>query len=276
MDGRKNAMVTGAGRGLGYGIAEELILAGYDVVLHYNSSAAGTEELIALAESKGQKAWAYQADIRETENITKMFDLVEENVGGLDLFVNNSGITRMSKILEPDEEMFEDVYRTNLKGAYFCVSQAGNNMKRHKIQGSIAIIGSNHLACVWGRNSVYAMFKLALSKFTQHAAMEFSKYRIRVNMVAPGYVGIPYSARKNTAMLITEEQWEERKQRIYHNEIPLGRFIPRNEVGQIILFLASPAAASITGITLIADGGAHLLHGDPKMHNYFQPEEDEE
>jgi len=274
MEQRKTALVTGSGRGLGYGIAYVLINAGYDVGLHYNSSADGAIELKALAESKGQKAYLYQANIRNTPEIKAMFEKVDQDLGGLDLFVNNSGITKMSKVLQPDEDMFDSVFETNLKGAYFCVSEAGNNMVKHGKKGSIAIIGSNHLACVWATNSVYAMFKLALSKFTQHAAIEMAKHGIRVNMVAPGYVDTSDEDREKKMGKERMAGWPERKKMICRTEIPMHRFIPREEVGEIILFLASPAAASITGITMICDGGAHLLHCDPAKHNFWEVEEE--
>jgi len=268
MEQRKTALVTGSGRGLGYGIAYVLINAGYDVGLHYNSSADGAIELKALAESKGQKAYLYQANIRNTPEIKAMFEKVDQDLGGLDLFVNNSGITKMSKVLQPDEDMFDSVFETNLKGAYFCVSEAGNNMVKHGKKGTIAIIGSNHQACVWENNSVYAMFKLALSKFTQHAAIEMAKHGIRVNLIAPGFVD-----NENPVPEDRKEEWAARRKEIERTLIPMHRFIHRREVGKVILFLASPAAASITGITMICDGGAHLLHCDPARHNYWEVEE---
>jgi len=268
MENRKKALVTGSGRGVGYGIATELILAGYDVVLHYNSSDAGAKELQAFGKEQGVECVPFQADLRQTSEVRRMFRWVDENWGGLDLFVNNSGITRMSDVLAPNEEMFDDVFQTNLKGAYFCVSEAGNNMVKHGKKGTIAIIGSNHQACVWENNSVYAMFKLALSKFTQHAAIEMAKHGIRVNLIAPGFVD-----NENPVPEDRKEEWAARRKEIERTLIPMHRFIHRREVGKVILFLASPAAASITGITMICDGGAHLLHCDPARHNYWEVEE---
>jgi len=140
---RKKALVTGAGMGVGYGIALELAKAGYDIAVHYNSSAKGASELCSRAEALGVKAIQIQADIGKYEEIISLFETVKREFGKIDVFVNNSGITAGGPILDATEELFDTVCRVNWKGAYFCVQQAAKLMVETNVKGSIIIISSN-------------------------------------------------------------------------------------------------------------------------------------
>lgn len=241
---RKKAIVTGAGTGIGQGIAITLGQNGYDVVVHYNASAAGAEETCRQIRQAGGNAWSVQADLSSQAGVGSLFRQAMEKLGGLDLYVNNSGITRKSDILETTEEFFDQMVDVDLKSAYFCIQAAAKEMVSRETRGSIVIITSNNGLQQRPNLSVYGTMKAALMKLGRHAAMELAKYSIRVNTIAPGW----------TATSRTNVQNE----RATYNTIPLKRWCQPEEIGHMVLFLASPWAASMTGNCLVADGGAML------------------
>lgn len=249
---RKKAIVTGAGTGIGQGIALTLGQAGYDVVVHYNRSAEGAEAVCAQLRGLGVGAWAIQADLRTKAGVDSLFSQALEKLGSLDLFVNNSGITRKSDFLETTEAFFDEMVSTDLKSAYFCLQSAAKAMVEREKKGSIVIITSNNGIQQRPDLSVYGTLKAGLIKLTRHAAMELAKYGIRVNAIAPGW----------TATARTLEIDEKST----YNTIPLKRWCRPEEIGQMVLFFASDWAGSVTGNCLIADGAAHLQCDAPELY----------
>ena len=245
---RKRAIVTGAGTGIGQGVAIMLGRSGYDVAVHYNSSAEGAVETCRAIEKEGGRAFAIQADLSRKEGIDSLFEKAEGLLGGLDLYVNNSGITRKSDFLETSEAFYDEMMNTDLKSAYFCVQAAAKSMAKNAVRGSIVIVCSNNALQQRPNLSVYGTIKAALVKLTKHAAMELAKYGIRVNAIAPGWTATP-----RTLLVDVEGTYP---------TIPLKRWSTPEEIGGIALFLASDVAASITGNCIVADGGAVLM-GDP-------------
>ncbi len=241
---RKKAIVTGAGTGIGQGIAIALGQNGYDVVVHYNTSAAGAEETCRQIRQAGGNAWAIQADLSDPAGVSALFRQAMERLEGLDLYVNNSGITRKSDILETTEAFFDQMVDVDLKSAYFCIQAAAREMVGRNTRGSIVMITSNNGLQQRPNLSVYGTLKAALIKLGRHAAMELAKYQIRVNTIAPGWTATPRTS-------VLEESTT-------YNTIPLKRWCKPEEIGHMVLFLASPWAASITGNCLVADGGAVL------------------
>ncbi len=241
---RKKAIVTGAGTGIGQGIAIALGQNGYDVVVHYNSSEAGAREACEKIRQAGGSAWAVQADLSQATGIGLLFARAHELLGGLDLYVNNSGITRKSDFLETGEDFFDHMVDVDLKSAYFCVQAAAKEMVSRCTKGSIVIITSNNGLQQRPNLSVYGTLKAALIKLGRHAAMEMAKYQIRVNTIAPGWTATPRTM--------------ENDQTATYSTIPLKRWCQPEEIGHMVLFLASPWASSITGNCLVADGGAVL------------------
>ncbi len=242
---RKRAIVTGAGVGIGQGIAVELSKAGYDVVVHYHSSSAGAEVTCRMVEAAGGKAYMIQADLTRVDQIHHLFDQGVRQLGGLDLYVNNSGITQISPFEETTEEMFDHLVGVDFKSAYFCVQTAAAVMKNSKSCGSIVIISSSNAFQQLPGASVYGSIKAALCKLTRHAAAEYAKYGIRVNCIAPGWTATPRTTKID--------------QHSTDHLIPLKRWAQPEEIGQMVVFYASPTAASVTGNILLADGGATLL-----------------
>lgn len=169
----------------------------------------------------------------------------------LDLFVKNAGVTKGEPILQMTEETFDLVHNVNWKNAYFSVQQAASIMVETKTAGNMVIISSNNHAMNWYGASVYATVKEALVKFTRHAAMEFAQYGIRVNCIAPGWIDTG-EARMGGGQ----------KERSIP-AIPMKRWVQPEEIGQWILFLDGPAAASLTGDTIELDGGVRIMTGKP-------------
>ena len=136
------ALVTGAGTGIGKGIALRLAKAGYDVAVHYYSSAETAEEVCNSIKKLGRRAAAIKADLFDISVIAPMFLEVEQKLGAVDLYVNNAGITEKSAFLDTTEELFEKIYRVDVKAAYFCMQAACKQMIKYGKKGNIVVISS--------------------------------------------------------------------------------------------------------------------------------------
>jgi NAD(P)-dependent dehydrogenase (short-subunit alcohol dehydrogenase family) len=239
----KSALVTGAGMGIGRGIALELARAGYDVAIHYNNSKARAEKVAEEIRALGQRSVTIQADLSKPNQIQGVVDKAVDELGKLDIYVNNAGITKKCPMPDMTEDFFDELLAVDLKSAYF-VQQVANSMAKARIRGSVIIISSNHAFLQFADCSCYGIMKAGLVKLARHAAMEYAKYGIRVNVIAPGWTdtGEPRLGEK-------EATWY---------KIPLKRWCTPEEIGKAVLFLSSEWAASITGTCLVMDGGASL------------------
>ena len=242
----KRAIVTGAGGGIGQGIATVLGKNGYDVAVHYFSSPEGAEETCRRIGESGGKARMFQADLSQVSEVRRFFDEAVSWLGGLDLYVNNSGVTLIAPFEEMTEETFDQLISVDFKSAYFCVQTAAGVMAKSGTKGNIVIISSSNAFQQLPGASVYGPVKAALCRMTRHAAVEYAKYGIRVNCIAPGWTATARTLRK-TDPHSTDHL------------LPLKRWAQPEEIGEMVLFYASPAAASVTGNILLADGGATLL-----------------
>ncbi len=251
---QKTALITGAGSGLGRGVARALALGGYDLALHTGSNEARARALAEeIAKESGKRAEVFAADFSQSGGALKLFAQFREKFDRLDLFVNNAGVTMGAPILDMTEEIFDTVNNINWKNAYFCVQQAAQTMVDKGTRGNMVLISSNNHAMNWHGASIYAVVKEALVKFTRHAAMEFARYGIRVNCIAPGWVD-------------TGEARMEGYQESSIPEIPMKRWVKPSEIGEWILFLSSPACASLTGDTIELDGGVRIMTGPPESY----------
>lgn len=249
----RNALITGAGTGIGRAIALELAEAGYNVALHCNSSTAGAESAAAEIEALGLRSAVLKADISEVSEIKRMFWEFSERFETLDLFVNNAGLTLTAPLLEMTEEDFDRMYRVDFRGAYFAIQSAGRIMSEQG-SGNIVVIASNHAYTQFARSSAYGSMKTALVKLARHAALELAKYHIRVNAIAPGWTDTGSS------------RLDEKESTFY--KIPLKRWCLPDEIGKTVVFLASPAASSVTGACLVMDGGAMLLSDKEEKYGF--------
>ena len=241
----KTALITGAAVGIGRGIAETLADNGYDIAIHYNKSRDKAEKLRESIREKGCKSEVICADLSHERGPEAMIKGFKSAFDRMDIFVNNSGLTKTSPFLETTYETFNAVCDLNLKGSYFCVQGAAKYFVENKIKGNIIIISSNHDCAHFANASVYGSIKAGLSKMAEHAALELSKYNIRVNTIAPGWTDTGNS------------RLGEKEDTYY--KIPLKRWCLPHEIGKAVLFLSSLEAGSITGARIVIDGGALLL-----------------
>ena len=233
LDG-KLALVTGASRGIGRAIAVELAQAGAEVVVGYRS---GVEEATSLAQEIGGRA--VQADVGDPEQAA---GLVEE-AGDLDILVNNAGLTRDGLLMRMSDEDWRTVLDTNLGGTFYTCRAAARGMMKKRAGSIVNLTSVVGLHGNPGQTN-YAASKAGIIGFTKSLARELGSRNIRANVVAPGYVKtrltdvLPEGA--TTAMV---------------EQTPLGRVAEPAEIAGAVRFLASDAAAFITGEVLLVDGG---------------------
>lgn len=240
----KNALVTGAGRGIGRAIALELGANGYAVGVNYLHSKSGAQAVCDEIISRGGKAIPLQADVGKNAELSAMFEEYFSAFGSIDLMVNNAGLSKFYPFLEVTEEQWTELTFSDWKGAFFGTQYAARNMVEHGKQGVIINISSNHVDGCWPQANIYGPTKAALTKFGKSAAMELAPYGIRVITVAPGY---------------TDVDWpKDHPVQLAKPRIPLQRFAEPEEIAKIVAFLASDACSYMTGNCVTIDGGALL------------------
>jgi NAD(P)-dependent dehydrogenase (short-subunit alcohol dehydrogenase family) len=236
------ALVTGASKGIGRGIAYGLAEDGWDVAVNYNRDEAGARETAQKVLERGRRAWVVQADVGFSGPVRAMFERVLSEAGGLDLLVNNAGVQTWSPLLELKEEDWDRTLRTNLKGTFLCTQLAARAMLGKG--GSIVNIGSGCNKIAFPNLVDYTASKGGLDNFTMVAAVELGPYGIRVNSVAPGAVEIERTRRETADYAGT-----------WGAATPMRRVGEVEDVAAAVVFLAGAKASFITGQTLYVDGG---------------------
>ena len=239
----KCALVTGASKGVGKGIALELARQGADVAVNYNTDAAGAEAAAAEIRALGRRAFTVQADVSSKPQVDAMFDRVLAGFGRLDILVNNAGIQTWKPLLELAEEEWNRVLDVNLKGCFLCTQRAARAMKDSG-GGVIVNIGSGCNKWPFPNLVNYTASKGGIEQFTKVAAVELGPYRIRVNCVAPGAIEIERTRQEAGDYAGT-----------WSRLTPLRRIGLPSDVGAAVAFLCEDRAEFITGQTLWVDGG---------------------
>ena len=237
------ALVTGAGMGIGQGIALELARQGAAVAIHYASSAEGARESVAEIQGAGGKAVAIQGNLRDVGQCREVVEAAAGFLGGLDILINNSGVTRTSDFVTTTQEMYDEVFDLNMRGYFFCAQTALPHLLRRG-GGSILNITSVHGFAGYPRHAAYAGTKGAIIAFTRELAIELAPRHVRVNAIGPGLIEVPRYFDDPT---YTTE--------IGAAKVPWGRVGHPGDIGTVAAFLVSDAADFVTGQVVYVDGG---------------------
>jgi NAD(P)-dependent dehydrogenase (short-subunit alcohol dehydrogenase family) len=240
-----SALVTGADRGIGKGIALELAGAGYRVAVNYHQTSELADEAVAEIQALGVDAFAVQGDVRIASSVDEMFAQVVERFGRLNLHVNNAGVQTWKRLLDVTEEEWDLVVDTNLKGCFLCTQAAARHMK-DRGGGSIVNIGSGCNKVAFPELVAYTASKGGIEMFTKVSAVELGPYGIRVNCVAPGAVEVERTRLEDPDYAGT-----------WGRITPLGRVAQPSDIAKVVKFLASPEAEFVTGQTIWVDGGMY-------------------
>ncbi|MEM0530057.1 MAG: SDR family NAD(P)-dependent oxidoreductase [Candidatus Pararuminococcus gallinarum] len=241
----KIAVVTGSSFGIGRAIALELAAEGATVVVTGRNEAR-VGETVQMIEDAGGKAIGRCFDIKEKSEIDAFFQFVKE-LGGVDIFVSNAGVTKVCRFLENTEEDLENILRTNFMGAVYCVQAAGRLMRDQKRGGNILLVTSVNAYHPLPTQSFYSSLKAGLEALCKALAYEFYPYGIRFNCVAPG------ATLTGMSKDMTEEDFSNLNQ-----TVPLGRIGYPEDMAKAVSFMVSEDASYITGASLIVDGGLCL------------------
>jgi 2-deoxy-D-gluconate 3-dehydrogenase len=245
MSSRQTAFVTGASQGIGAAIAAALARDGFDVAVS-STRPDKLAEVVSKIEAAGARAVRVALDVREPGSIERAMAEVLGACGRLDVLVNNAGVPLTKRALEVTPEEWTSVLDVNLKGAFFMCQQMGRHLIRSGRPGSIVSIASTHGLVALASRSAYGIAKAAVMQMTRMLAIEWAEHGIRVNAVAPGRVDTP-----SRAGSLAQPGYREAAL----GRIPLRRFGSAEEVAGAVSYLVSPAAAYITGQTLVLDGG---------------------
>jgi 3-oxoacyl-[acyl-carrier protein] reductase len=243
----QTALVTGGSRGIGKAIALELARRGAAVAVNYLNSAQAAETVVAEILESGGEAEAFQADVAVFSDAQKLVKSTISSLGGLDILINNAGITRDTLIMMMSEEDWDIVHMTNLKGTFNCAKAAIRHMMRKRYGRIVSITSVSGQMGNPGQTN-YSASKAGQIGFTKALAREVAARNITVNAIAAGYIdteiwaGVPQEARDMALSLI-----------------PLGRKGKPEEIAYAVAFLVSDQAAYITGQVLGVDGGMAMM-----------------
>ena len=251
----KNVLVTGATSGIGQAIAAYFATEGANVALNYRNDPEkleGTEELIDKMCSQvrgcGGKELPVEGDVSQEADIVRMCDEVVEQLGSLDVLINNAGIQTAAASHELATSDFDKVISVNLRGAYLCAREAIKHFLKRNDGGIIINVSSVHEIIPRPQYVSYSISKGGMENMTKTLALEYARQNIRVNAIAPGATATPINS------------WTEnvQKKQEVESHIPMGRVGTSEEMAAITAFLASDDASYITGQTLYVDGGLTL------------------
>lgn len=240
---KKIALVTGASRGIGRGIALQLGREGWDVCVNYIQQKEAAEHVVAALRAMGRQAIAVQADVADSAAVSAMVKTAETELGPISLLVNNAGIAGQTLFQDTTDEMWDRYLAVNLTGARNAIRAVLPHMI-HEKNGSIINISS-----MWGLRGAscevaYSCTKAALIALTRSLALELAPSHIRVNCVAPGPI------RTDMVEALGQETMD-----MLAEETPLGRLGTPEDIAHAVAFFASDKSSFITGQVLTADGG---------------------
>lgn len=238
----KVALVTGSGRGIGREIALRLARDGASVIAHYSGSRDGAEQVVEEIRAAGGSAVAYQADIRNRDEVIRMFEAIDKNPGALDIVVNNSGVMTAGGLAEVTDEQIEFVFGVNVFGPLYVASEAA---KRLRDGGRIINFSSSVARFPLAGAGLYSAAKKAIESFTESWARELGARNITVNTVVPGAT--------SPGMMDASPEYRG----FMENASPFKRIGRADEIASVVAFLASDEASWVTGGQILANGAAN-------------------
>lgn len=249
----KVAIVTGAGQGIGQGIAKRLGSEGAKVIVDYIGNPSGAKETQGAIAQAGGDSEILLDDITHCEDIEMLVDTAWTKFGSADILVNNAGMEHRSDFWDTTEEEYDKVMAVNLRGAFFLTQKFVRRLRSAKRPGRIVNISSVHEDMAFPGFTTYCCSKGGLRMFMRNLAVELGPLGITINNVAPGAIVTPI----NKALLADKAKVD-----ALLNAIPLGRLGSVDDVAGVVAFLVSDDAAYVTGSTFVIDGGL--------MRNYHE------
>lgn len=240
--GQKVALVTGASRGIGAALALRLVDEGYAVAINYARSAAEAEALVKRITDEGGRAVAIQADVAKSDDVRRLFDETENQLGKLDVLVNNAGVLKMVSLADSTDELYENTFNINTRGTFNTLREAARRMNDG---GRIVNFSSSTVGMNLPNYSIYIASKAAVESFTKVFAQELRGRQITVNAVAPGPVATE---------LFFEGKSDEQVQALAKRP-PLERLGEPDDIVSVVAFLVGPEGGWINGQVLRANGG---------------------
>ncbi len=242
----KKALVTGVDRGgIGQGIALELARQGAAVVCHYPYGDEGAAAAVAQIQTAGGTAAAVQGDFTQSADVcAQVVDAAASCLGGLNVLVNNAGLTETRPLAEITPAHFEKLFAINVRSQIFCAQRALAYMQESG-GGSVINLASVHTHAGVPDYSVYAATKGAVAALTRHLAVELAPQKVRVNAIAPGLIEVPRYF----------EDIPDYNPAIFEATVPWGRLGAPSDIAHVAAFLASDGADFVTGQTIYVDGG---------------------
>ncbi len=244
----RNALVTGASRGIGRAVAIELARQGANVGINFRSHPEEAEEVAKEVRAAGGKALLLKADVADIKAVDEMVAKMAADLGSVDLFVSNAAYSDRQLMLDADIDGFRRTIDVSMWGAFHGLRASAKQMVKQGKGGSIVIVSSPHAVLAIPTAMAYNMSKAAIDHMARTAAIELVKYRIRVNIVHPGWIDTP-GERK----FFSEEQMQ-----VGGSNLPWGRLGRPDEIAKGVAFILSDDAEYMTGSTVAIDGGVSL------------------
>jgi NAD(P)-dependent dehydrogenase (short-subunit alcohol dehydrogenase family) len=246
LDG-KRALVTGGSHGIGQATALALAREGADVAFTWRSREEGASETQRQLEALGRQAVMIQAEVTNRDDCSRLVDEALAGLGGLDILVNNAGGGRSGPLIEQTIENWDYVLALGVTAPFLIGQRAAQAMIDAGTGGAIVNISSVHSTQAWPNDGPYGVAKAGLNRLTMTMALEWARFGIRVNCIAPGYIKVAETEAEQERYLQEEQHATPR--------IPLRRTGHPSEIASAVAFLVSADASYITGRTLFVDGG---------------------
>ncbi len=241
----KRVLVTGAGTGIGRGVALEFAKEGAAVVLHYSNSASGADSAVQEILRTGGKARAFKVDFNQVEPVKQLAKDAIDFLGGLDVLINNAGITMTMPFGEVTPEQFDTLYHVNIRAQFFLTQAVVPTMERQG-KGVVINLTSIHAFSGMTEHSVYAGTKGAIMAYTRELSLELIQKGIRVNAIAPGWVFT-----ENHRKVLGDDFDTEAAGRT----VPVGFIGTPTDIARMAIFMASDESRFLLGQTVLIDGG---------------------